>query len=116
MGTNSVNEFLTGFGATLIMISSFLGGIKLFLSAFSKIIKLCLKIKKNLQHLFNKEKDIKDQNVEKEMNRINYKPLIIGLLLFSVSGIIFHIAIGAQNIPLNQKLTKEAWDYFNNSD
>jgi len=113
METNSVKEFLTSFDA---MIGSFLGGIISILFAFSEIIKLCLKIKGNLQHLFNKEKDTKIQNGEKEMNRINYKPLVIGVFLLSVSGIIFSYRYsGAQNIPLNQKLTKEAWDYFNNS-
>ena len=117
METSSVNEFLTSFDATLIMISSFLSGIILFLSAFSKTIKLCLKIKKNLQHLFSKEKNIKDQNIERKMNRINYKPLVIGLFLLAVSGSIFSYRYSeAQNIPLNQKLTKEAWDCFNNSD
>jgi tetratricopeptide (TPR) repeat protein len=114
METNSVNEFLTSFDA---MIGSFLGGVISILFAFSKILELYLKIKENLRHLFNKEKETKIQKGEKKMEKINYKPLSIGLFLLSVSGIIFSYRYsGAQNIPLNQKLAKEAWDYFNNSD
>jgi tetratricopeptide (TPR) repeat protein len=115
METNWFTEFIASSNSTTLAVISFLGAIISILSSFAKIVELIIKIKEKLLQLFHKEKKVTVNNKRRRMKMINYKPLVIGFILLSISSIIFSYQYSIrQNIPLNQKLTKEAWDYYNN--
>ncbi len=105
-----MTEFFNSFLSTITAFGTLLCGITSVFIAFPKSRDILTK-------LYPLKKKIKEHQKVNNMKKIQYSTFAIGLFFMICSiGIFIGQKVFAQNIPLNQKLTEESWDYFNNKE